>query len=276
MLDQFKVLDPLELQLEELQADTSANAAAAEEKAAGAVIKSLARRRPVRAPLPAHLLPAHLLPAHLPRERVVVPARCACLACGGRLAKLGEDIAETLEIIPRQGKVVQTVREKFTCRSCEKITQPPAADRIHGDDATVPVLAKNKAVTGRLWTPAFARAGSMSEMTGPLAAAIRRPPCFSIRATAAASIRAGISAICGLGRYPAGRRRRLSSGRPTAGPGGRVWRIVRGAAKSAAHYRSRVPGPRPAQVLCAGRSEAGATQGPLRGHSGATQGALAN
>ena len=125
MLDQFKVLDPLELQLEELQADTSANAAAAEEKAAGAVIKSLARRRPVRAPLPAHLLPAHLLPAHLPRERVVMPARCACLACGGRLAKLGEDIAETLEIIPRQGKVIQTVREKFTCRSCEKITQPP-------------------------------------------------------------------------------------------------------------------------------------------------------
>ena len=50
MLDQFKVLDPLELQLEELQADTSANAAAAEEKAAGAVIKSLARRRPVRDP----------------------------------------------------------------------------------------------------------------------------------------------------------------------------------------------------------------------------------
>ena len=83
-----------------------------------------------------------------------MPARCACLACGGRLAKLGEDIAETLEIIPRQGKVIQTVREKFTCRSCKKITQPPAADRIHGDDATVPVLAKNKAVTGRLWPPA--------------------------------------------------------------------------------------------------------------------------
>src|ERR1700760_2126476 len=27
-----------------------------------------------------------------------------------------------------------------------------AADRIHGDDTTVPVLAKNKTVTGRLWT----------------------------------------------------------------------------------------------------------------------------
>ena len=28
--------------------------------------------------------------------------------------------------MPRQWKVIQTVREKFTCRSCEKITQPPA------------------------------------------------------------------------------------------------------------------------------------------------------
>ena len=35
-------------------------------------------------------------------------------------------ITETLEVVPRQWKVIQTVREKFTCRSCEKITQPPA------------------------------------------------------------------------------------------------------------------------------------------------------
>ena len=27
-----------------------------------------------------------------------------------------------------------------------------AADRIHGDDTTVPVLAKGKTITGRLWT----------------------------------------------------------------------------------------------------------------------------
>ena len=66
------------------------------------------------------------LPAHLPRERVVLPSPCVCPCCGGRLAKLGEDITETLEVIPRQWKVVQTVREKFTCRSCEAITQPPA------------------------------------------------------------------------------------------------------------------------------------------------------
>jgi transposase len=29
-------------------------------------------------------------------------------------------------VVPRQWKVVQTVREKFTCRNCEKISQAPA------------------------------------------------------------------------------------------------------------------------------------------------------
>ena len=163
------------------------------------------------------------LPAHLPRERVVIAAPSACPCCGGKLAKLGEDITETLEVIPRQWKVVQTVREKFTCRSCEAITQPPApfhpiargragpnllamildakfaqhqplnrqsevygregidldvstladwvgactatlaplltlirahalvGERLHGDDTTVPVLARGKTITGRLW-----------------------------------------------------------------------------------------------------------------------------
>jgi transposase len=39
---------------------------------------------------------------------------------------LGEDVTETLEVIPRQWKVIQHVREKFTCRDCEKISQAPA------------------------------------------------------------------------------------------------------------------------------------------------------
>src|SRR3546814_16124701 len=43
-----------------------------------------------------------------------------------RLAKLGEDVTETLEVIPRSWKVTQTVREKFSCRDCEKIAQAPA------------------------------------------------------------------------------------------------------------------------------------------------------
>jgi transposase len=137
---------------------------------------------------------------------------------------MGEDITETLEVIPRRWKVIQHVREKFTCRDCDRISQAPApfhviargwagpsllamilfekygqhqplnrqaeryaregvplslstladqvgaccavlapllrrieahvfaAKRLHGDDTTVPVLAKGKTITGRLWT----------------------------------------------------------------------------------------------------------------------------
>ncbi len=30
------------------------------------------------------------------------------------------------QVIPRRWKVIQTVRERFSCRDCERITQPPA------------------------------------------------------------------------------------------------------------------------------------------------------
>jgi len=84
-------------------------------------VVSFTRKRPARQPFP----------DHLPRERVVEPGPTACQCCGGtRLRRLGEDITETLEIIPRQWKVIQTVREKFTCRDCEKISQAPAP--FHG------------------------------------------------------------------------------------------------------------------------------------------------
>src|SRR5215470_16275417 len=112
-----KLLDQLELQLEELEAG-----ATEDEVAAGSAepdptsVRSFTHKKPVRAPLP----------AHLPRERVVVPTPARCPCCGGKLVKLGEDVTETLEVVPRQWKVIQTVREKFSCRACEKITQPPA------------------------------------------------------------------------------------------------------------------------------------------------------
>src|SRR5690348_8094813 len=72
-----KVLDQLELQLEELEAETSENAVTAEDKAAGIAVKSFARQRPARAPLP----------AHLPRARVIIPAPSASPACAGGPAK---------------------------------------------------------------------------------------------------------------------------------------------------------------------------------------------
>ena len=55
------------------------------------------------------------------------PRQQNCPCCGStKLSKLGEDVTETLEVVPRQWKVIQTVRERFSCRQCEAITQPPA------------------------------------------------------------------------------------------------------------------------------------------------------
>lgn len=59
---------------------------------------------------------------HLPRERVAYPVPTACPCCGSALDKLGEDITETLKLVPRQWRVIRHVREKHLCRSCEKIT----------------------------------------------------------------------------------------------------------------------------------------------------------
>jgi transposase len=113
-----RLLDQLELQLAELEASAPEDEIAAEMAAAKTTkVTSFTRRRPARKPFP----------AHLPRERVIVPGPTACACCGGaRLSKLGEDITETLEVIPKSWKVIQHVREKFTCRDCEKISQAPA------------------------------------------------------------------------------------------------------------------------------------------------------
>jgi transposase len=211
-----RLLDQLELQLAELEATAAEDEVAAEAETASSEtpVDGHLRQKPARRPLP----------EHLPRQRVVLPAPTSCPCCGGtRLSKVGEAVTETLDIIPRRWFVRQTVREKFSCRDCEKISEPPApfhvvprgrigasllamilfekygqhqplnrqseryaregvdldlstladlvgtaaailsplhelirhhvlsADRLHGDDTTVPVLAKGKTITGRLW-----------------------------------------------------------------------------------------------------------------------------
>jgi len=112
-----KLLDQLELQLEELEAS---------------------RQRTRWPPGPGETDPT-TVHGSTARSRYGAPCRLTCRASAwscrrrapahavvGKLVKLGEDVTETLEVVPRQWKVIQTVREKFTCRSCEKITQPPA------------------------------------------------------------------------------------------------------------------------------------------------------
>jgi transposase len=113
-----KLLDQLEMELEELETTAAENEASAGSTAASGQVsvRPFTRGKPVRAPLP----------AHLPRERVVLPSPTDCPCCGGKLVKLGEAITESLESVPRTYKVIQTVREKFSCRACETITQPPA------------------------------------------------------------------------------------------------------------------------------------------------------
>ena len=113
-----RLIEQMELELEELEADATEDEIAAERAAAKITnVSAFQRRRPARKPFP----------EHLPRERLVIEAPSTCTCCGSaRIVKMGEDITETLEVIPRQWKVIQTVREKFTCRDCEKISQPPA------------------------------------------------------------------------------------------------------------------------------------------------------
>ena len=208
------LVEQLELAIEDLEEAQGEEEARAEIAAPAAAKEKRARApRGPRKP-----------PDNLPIERVVEPAPCACGKCGGvRLRNLGEEVTKTLECDPRRWKIVEHVREKFTCRDCESITEPPApshpiprgfagpsplamvlvakfllhqplnrqsatyaregveidpstladrvgasvvaldpilgvlrkhvlaAERIHTDDATVPVLAKKKTRTGRIW-----------------------------------------------------------------------------------------------------------------------------
>ena len=210
------LVEQLELAIEDLEETQAEQDTKAEIAAPEAAKEKLARNpRPPRRPLP----------DNLPVERIVEPAPCACGKCGSaRLHKLGEVVSKTLECEPRRWKIIEHVREKFSCRDCEAITEAPApshpiprgfagpsllamvlvnkfllhqplnrqsktfaregieidvstladrvgacvvalaplidairihvmsAERIHADDTTVPVLAKMKAVVGRIWT----------------------------------------------------------------------------------------------------------------------------
>src|SRR6195256_6807983 len=112
------LIDQLALTFEELEASATEDELAAERAVARTTtVRGFTRKHPER----------NTFPDHLPRERVVIDPPTACECCGGnRLRKLGEDVTRTLETQPRRWKVIETVREKFTCRDCEKITQAPA------------------------------------------------------------------------------------------------------------------------------------------------------
>ena len=81
-----RLLEQMELQLEELETAATEDELAAEKAAAQSqTVKSFQRKRPSRKPFP----------DHLPRERVVIAAPANCPCCGSaKLSKLGEDVTE--------------------------------------------------------------------------------------------------------------------------------------------------------------------------------------
>jgi transposase len=112
-----QLIEQLELAIEDLE-ETQAVAEAKSESAAPEAAKKRRARAP-RGP--------RKLPDNLPVERIIEPAPCACGKCGGlRLRRLGEVVTKTLECEPRRWKIIEHVREKFSCRDCEAITEPPA------------------------------------------------------------------------------------------------------------------------------------------------------
>ena len=208
-----RLIEQLELELEELATTASEDELAAQVAAAKAQsVRPFTRKRPVRKPWPDDIERAR-------RHRGSDELRLLRRIAAGKMS-----VTKTLEEIPRRFKVIETVREKFTCRDCEKITQPPApfhatprgfigpqllatilfdkfgmhiplnrqsarfkceridlplstladqvghgtfavmplfhlierhvlaAERLHGDDTTIRILAKGKCTTGRIWT----------------------------------------------------------------------------------------------------------------------------
>ena len=72
------------------------------------------------------------LPDHLERiEQVIDIEEQACPCCGGALHRIGEDVAERLDVVPTTFRVLVTRRPRYGCRSCEgAVVQAPAPPRI--------------------------------------------------------------------------------------------------------------------------------------------------
>jgi transposase len=111
-------IEQLELRLEELETGEAEDTAKVD--AGDAAVAKPERARPKRKPLP----------DHLPRQEVVHEPEnggaCTCPACGGGMAKLGEDVTEVLDYVPGHFQVIRHVRPKYACAACDAITQAPA------------------------------------------------------------------------------------------------------------------------------------------------------
>ncbi|MCZ2099243.1 MAG: IS66 family transposase [Anaerolineae bacterium] len=75
-------------------------------------------------PAPKRTPKRQALPATLPRlEEILEPETTTC--CGATMTRIGEDVAETLEMIPSRFWVRRRIRGKWACRCCERIAMAP-------------------------------------------------------------------------------------------------------------------------------------------------------
>jgi transposase len=114
--------EQLQLGLEEAEQIEAAGQAETEEREPDRRKVGAVRRRANRG----------ALPAHLPRiERVVDVDSTICPGCGGLLHRIGEDVAERLDIVPAQFRALVVRRPKYACRACEDVmVQAPAPTRL--------------------------------------------------------------------------------------------------------------------------------------------------
>ena len=116
-------VDQLRLALEDLEVAASAAAAdATSEPEPVEAAVSAGRAAPRRRGKPR-------IAATVPRERVVLDPGERCPDCGGVLRLVGKDVAELLELVAAELKVIETARLKKSCRCCERIVQPAAPTR---------------------------------------------------------------------------------------------------------------------------------------------------
>ena len=84
------------------------------------------------------------LPSWLPRViEVLEPASATCACCSGALHRIGEDVAEALDVVPARVRVLRTIRPRYACRACEGgVVQAPARLRLlEGGMATTALIA---------------------------------------------------------------------------------------------------------------------------------------
>jgi transposase len=93
------------------------------------------------------------LPPRLPRVEVVIaPEAKTCPCWGGTMHVIGEDVAERLDVVPAQYRVVRTHRPKYACRACESaVVQASAPDHLIKSGLPTEAMVAHVVVSKYAW-----------------------------------------------------------------------------------------------------------------------------